>query len=48
LRRSVVFAHHNLLSDPPFTRIDLVVCRNLLIYLRPTTQIRALSALYLL
>ncbi len=46
LRRSVVFAHHNLLSDPPFTRIDLVVCRNLLIYLRPTTQIRALSALY--
>ena len=46
LRRCVVFAHHNLLADPPFTRIDLAVCRNLLIYLRPTTQIRALSALY--
>lgn len=46
LRRCVVFAHHNLLADPPFTRIDLAVCRNLLIYLRPTAQIRALSALY--
>lgn len=46
LRRSVVFAHHNLLADPPFTRIDLAVCRNLLIYLKPTAQIRALSALY--
>lgn len=46
LRRNVVFAHHNLLADPPFTRIDLAVCRNLLIYLRPTAQIRALSALY--
>ncbi len=46
LRRCVVFAQHNLLADPPFTRIDLAVCRNLLIYLRPTAQIRALSALY--
>lgn len=46
LRRSVVFAHHNLLADPPFTRIDLAVCRNLLIYLRPEAQNRALSALY--
>lgn len=46
LRRSVVFAHHNLLSDPPFTRIDLAVCRNLLIYFRPEAQNRALAALY--
>jgi two-component system CheB/CheR fusion protein len=46
LRRMVVFAHHNLLSDPPFTRIDLAVCRNLLIYLRPEAQNRALAALY--
>ena len=46
LRRNVVFAHHNLLADPPFTRIDLAVCRNLLIYLRPTAQVRALSAFY--
>ena len=46
LRRSVVFAHHNLLSDPPFTRIDLVVCRNLLIYLKPFAQARVLSAIH--
>ncbi|MBA4113023.1 MAG: hypothetical protein C0492_06645 [Verminephrobacter sp.] len=46
LRRHVVFARHNLLSDPPFTRIDLVVCRNLLIYLQPQAQIKALSQLH--
>jgi two-component system CheB/CheR fusion protein len=32
LRERVLFAHHNVLSDPPFSRIDLVLCRNLLIY----------------
>jgi len=46
LRRHVVFARHNLLSDPPFTRIDLAVCRNLLIYLKPSAQIKALSQLH--
>ena len=46
LRRHVVFARHNLLSDPPFTRIDLAVCRNLLIYLQPAAQIKALSQLH--
>jgi len=45
IRRILVFAHHNLLSDPPFTRIDLAVCRNLLIYLQPEAQRRALTAL---
>lgn len=33
LREACVFAPHNLLSDPPFSRLDLVSCRNLLIYL---------------
>ncbi|MGL4809379.1 MAG: CheR family methyltransferase, partial [Giesbergeria sp.] len=46
LRRHVVFARHNLLSDPPFTRIDLAVCRNLLIYLQPEAQVKALSQLH--
>jgi diguanylate cyclase (GGDEF)-like protein/PAS domain S-box-containing protein len=46
LRRHVVFARHNLLSDPPFTRIDLVVCRNLLIYLQPAAQLRVLAQLH--
>jgi len=42
LRQSIVFARHNLLSDPPFTKMDLVVCRNALIYFRSTAQDRAL------
>ncbi len=46
LRKLLVFAPHNLISDPPFPRIDLVCCRNLLIYLRPDTQKRVLSLLH--
>ncbi|RCL24172.1 chemotaxis protein [Pseudomonas sp. AFG_SD02_1510_Pfu_092] len=33
IREKVLFARHNLLSDPPFSQISLIVCRNLLIYL---------------
>ncbi len=43
LQASVVFAVHDLLTDPPFSRIDLVACRNLLIYLQPEAQARAIS-----
>ena len=43
LRRLVVFAPHNILHDPPFTRIDLISCRNVLIYLTPTAQQRAIT-----
>jgi len=46
LRRHVIFARHNLLTDPPFTRIDLACCRNLLIYLQPQAQLKALSQLH--
>ncbi|MCA9973668.1 MAG: PAS domain-containing protein [Anaerolineales bacterium] len=38
VRASVVFAYQNLVKDPPFSRIDLVSCRNLLIYLQPHLQ----------
>ena len=38
LREHVVFSYHNLLADPPFKNVDLVVCRNLLIYLTPDAQ----------
>ena len=41
LRECVVFARHDLLRDPPFTRLDLLSCRNLLIYLDPAAQRRA-------
>jgi two-component system, chemotaxis family, CheB/CheR fusion protein len=38
VRDRVVFAPQNVLKDPPFSRIDICTCRNLLIYLEPTTQ----------
>jgi two-component system CheB/CheR fusion protein len=38
LRDLAVFAPHNLLADPPFTKLDLLSCRNLLIYLEPRAQ----------
>ena len=43
LRVQIVFAPHDLLVDPPFTRIDLAVCRNLLIYLEPEAQERVVN-----
>ena len=43
IREMVVFAPHNLLKDPPFTNIDLISCRNLLIYLQPVLQKKALD-----
>ena len=43
LREMVVFARHNLIEDPPFTKIELVSCRNLLIYLEPVLQQRTLD-----
>jgi two-component system CheB/CheR fusion protein len=38
IRQHVVFARHNLLEDPSFTRMDLVTCRNALIYMQPAAQ----------
>ncbi len=38
IREMVVFAQHNLIKDPPFTNIDVLSCRNLLIYLQPVLQ----------
>ena len=35
LRETVLFAHHNVLKDPPYSHLDLVCCRNLLIYSEP-------------
>ncbi|HTU63759.1 MAG TPA: CheR family methyltransferase, partial [Polyangiales bacterium] len=43
LRQMVVFAPHNVIRDAPFTRVDLISCRNLLIYLQPQAQRKALS-----
>lgn len=43
LRRHILFAPHNVARDPPFTRLDLVSCRNMLIYLLPAIQKRVLA-----
>ncbi|MDA3887755.1 MAG: PAS domain-containing protein [Allgaiera sp.] len=43
LREKVIFSPHNLLQDPPFSRLDLVTCRNLLIYLQPEAQMHVLG-----
>ncbi|MDQ8204014.1 chemotaxis protein CheB [Pelagicoccus sp. SDUM812003] len=40
LRESMVFASQNVIADPPFSKLDLVSCRNLLIYLEPHVQQR--------
>jgi len=43
LRQSIVFAPHNVIKDAPFTRVDLVSCRNMLIYLQPAVQQKVLN-----
>jgi two-component system, chemotaxis family, CheB/CheR fusion protein len=43
LRQSIVFAPHNVIRDAPFTRVDLVSCRNMLIYLQPAVQQKVLN-----
>ena len=43
LRETVIFAKQNLLSDPPFSKLDLITCRNVLIYLNPASQERIIS-----
>ena len=43
LRETVLFAAHDLLKDAPFSRVDLISCRNLMIYLNGEAQKRALG-----
>jgi len=43
IRQAIVFAHHNVVKDAPFTRVDLVSCRNMLIYLQQPAQEKVLS-----
>jgi two-component system CheB/CheR fusion protein len=42
LRDRIIFSKHNLVTDPPFSRIDLISCRNLLIYLNGPLESQAL------
>lgn len=46
LRKNIVFATHNILKDPPFSKIDFISCRNLFIYLKPEIQEKIFSSFY--
>ena len=46
LRKLLIFSPHNLIKDPPFTKVDLVSCRNLMIYLEPLAQAQVLAAFH--
>jgi two-component system, chemotaxis family, CheB/CheR fusion protein len=46
LRKMLIFSPHNLIKDPPFTKVDLISCRNLMIYFEPLAQNRVLAAFH--
>jgi two-component system CheB/CheR fusion protein len=46
LREAVVFAQQNLLTDPPFSKLDVILCRNVLMYVEPEAQQRVISLLH--
>lgn len=46
VRKMIVFATHNLLKDPPFSKLDLMICRNLFIYFKADIQMRLLQMFY--
>ncbi|MCX6248365.1 MAG: PAS domain-containing protein [Bacteroidetes bacterium] len=43
IREMVVFAPQNIIKDPPFTKLDILTCRNLMIYLEPDLQKKLIS-----
>lgn len=43
IRDMCIFAQHNVLNDPPFSQMDLICCRNLLIYLEPVLQNKVIA-----
>ena len=46
IRKQIVFARHNITKDPPFIKMDLVTCRNMLIYMNNALQKKVLSSLH--
>ncbi|MCE3260448.1 MAG: chemotaxis protein, partial [Bacteroidetes bacterium] len=46
IRKMIVFSYHNIIKDPPFSRMDLVSCRNMLIYIKPESQKDVLRKLH--
>ena len=46
LRKMVIFSQHNILKDPPFNKMDIAVCRNMLIYMQPPAQRKVMGLLH--
>ena len=46
IRKMIVFAKHNIFRDAPFSKLDLIVCRNMFIYVKPEMQQKALASFY--
>ena len=46
LRKTIIFGVHDLLRDPPFCRMDVVLCRNTLMYFKPQAQARVVSRIH--
>lgn len=46
IRKMIVFAKHNIFRDAPFSKLDLIVCRNMFIYVKPEIQQRAFKNFY--
>ncbi|MCH4823839.1 PAS domain-containing protein [Gramella lutea] len=46
IRRTVIFSKHNIIKNPPFSNMDMVVCRNLLIYFQNSIQKKAMNMLH--
>ncbi|MGE0682095.1 MAG: CheR family methyltransferase [Candidatus Binatia bacterium] len=46
LRRAIIFGRHDLIMDAPISRLDLIVCRNTLMYFNAETQMRILTRLH--
>ena len=46
IRKMVIFSEHNVLKDPPFIKMDITTCRNMLIYMQPSAQSRTIDVLH--
>jgi len=46
IRKNIIFSKHDVLQNPPFSKMDLVSCRNMLIYMEKQTQFKVLSSLH--
>ena len=46
IRSQIIFTHHNILQEPPLIKQDLIICRNLLIYIKQETQEEILKLFY--